>query len=378
MKRQKIIRIWITIILFINLLAGCSWYPDGTTYNVDDESQVQVETNDSGDIKGKLTENVNIDAEVDIPDNKNWKNYSVKLRMPDIGIREKAVSLFEGENTVKPSEITNNDGAINAYQYQFPNGNNILISNGRIIYSKPMMIDRSYDRYIKGDNGIKDNINELFPYKELDGISREESVKKIEEICEKLNIEIGSEPEVYAIDYEHAQAIVDSDSTYNLDKAGNPKNKWVKDNNAYAIFFRINMNGIPITDLDYHVNGGNASGSYVEAIINKDGIISFAVNGIYDVTEESIVGNQLCTVSDVLKILESRFHYMTSNSQTDIEKICLEYVPVYTSELKKYDLKPYWICKINTLRTDIKDGNGTSTKLKKTLFIDAVTKTVLE
>lgn len=377
MKRQKLIHIIITIVISINLLVACSWYPDGTTYDVDDESQVQVETNASGDIKGKLTANVDIDAEVDIPDNNNWKNYSVKSRMPDIGIREVAVNLFEGTNTVKPSEITGKDGSISAYGYQFPNGSNLTISKGMISYNTPIMIDRSYNRYIIDENGLKQNVNDLFPYKDLDGISKEASIKKVQDICEKLNIEIDSKPEVYAIDYEHAQAIVDSDSSYNLDKTGNPKSKWVKDNNAYIIFFRININGYPITKENYQLDGGNASGSSVEAIVNKDGIISFVASGIYDVSAESIVSNELCTVSDVLKILESRFYYMTANSQTKIEKISLEYVPVYTNELQKYEMKPYWVCNIDTLRTDIKGGNGTSIKQRKVVFIDAITKTVL-
>ena len=377
MKDRKYLSIWITIIILANILAGCSWYPDGTTYNVGDDSQVQVETNESGNIKGKLTANVDIDAKVDIPDDDNWKNYSVESRMIDVSRRETTASLFESKDTAKISEMTNKDGTIMAYSYQFPSGNILSFSKGSIGYNTLTMIDRTYDRYIKGVNGIRENINDLFPYKELDGISRDASIKKVQDVCAKLNIEISSEPDVYAVDYEHAQTIADSDSSYSLDKKGNLKNNWTKDNNAYVIIYRICMNGIPITDSSYFFDSGNASYSKVKAIVNKDGIISFNASGIYDVSSESIVSDKLCNLSDVMKILESRYYYSTSNSQTKIAKISLEYVPVYTKELQKYNLKPYWVCKIDTLRVDVKDENESSFLQRKTVFIDAVAKTVL-
>lgn len=317
-------------------LTAC--YPNGKlNKNLNDDSIV-VEENESA-VKGKLDEGLFVNAETDIKTEADWKEKTVVLKSWD---SDEAKGLFGKEKEIKEDKIIpniHNDSLMDHYIY-WEDGSMLVVQRGNLQYYTPNELEYSYFGYLYGTLPyLTEEAAEKFPEADIPDLDKEEAIKQVTEIVEKLEIEV-SEPRVYAMTYERLEADTDYSQT---DPNGNPPHRWTETDAVYAVVFQGMQNQLPITEIGYR--SGPAAGERIVGIVGKQGLVAFHALNIYEVVTEKELSEPIGSVREVLENIRKKFRNVLIVGRIEIEKISLEYVPALENiEKGEFQIKPVFVC----------------------------------
>ncbi|MGN0327968.1 MAG: hypothetical protein ACI4D4_03195 [Lachnospira sp.] len=366
---------WICIALIMVMginLNGCSLFPDGTLNEVEEEGEPESLNVQETKITGTLMENMKVDAVIDANIEADWNQY----KAVDAGFTkeetENNAKMFEHDGVVikNVEEIATKEGEVLRYIYTYSDGSQF--SNGsNIIYRFSDYNDKAYNEYIPEQYGIQINKEERFPFDELDGLSKKDSIDKAKDILKKLGVEVNDNPTVYAMDANSQNYLRNERlKIHNKEKYKN----WTKDDECYYIVFRQNIGGLSICNTGFSGTSYGGVPAKATVVIGRKGLEYLNVDYRFDIKETTSVKGQIISMEDALNMVKSAQQYYDYQTITEME-LC--YMPViksgFASNVKKeYEVYPFWkiILEYKYSNTEINEGDFTNRN--KGIFINAV------
>ncbi|MDC3424450.1 hypothetical protein NC797_08000 [Aquibacillus sp. 3ASR75-11] len=362
-------------VYFLFVLSACS-FPNGGE-QIDSSSEKvnkdksDVSTPDS--INQELDENLTIKADITAVDTNNLKTNSISLKKFN---EDKIINTFLKDRTiVRKDEIKNVLFPEYKDKYlEFSDGSYLTIQLGSLRFRTPYFKDREYDNVISGSTYfIRPDLKDVFTETNLGTIDKNFAVDQVKAVLNEIKIQQLGTPEVIALDYKTLESQWEDYET----KDGSQPLKFEKEDEAYVVIFPVVLDKTNITNKGYYNAGNqmNAVGSRIMGVVNKDGLISLTVQGIYEIEgtlKENITPIPLETALEKVK---NKYKNTLITDPIVINKIALEYVPTVSNDQSiEFKLIPAWVfsAKQDITVNDKKGGTFQSSQ-NFTILINALT-----
>lgn len=183
---------------------------------------------------------------------------------------------------------------------------------------------------------------------------KEDAVNRTNALLDELGIKGYSEPTVYAITADKANADLDG-IYYTKDDTPYTYEKWTADNEVYILRYSFEYNGIRLTEECDNSIGGMFVGSDIVAIVTKDDIISLqAFNILSDEYEKTgKTAAVKCTKEQALEMADKYFKasnpsYEDANRDVKVLGCEIVYMP-----LEDFDIDTGYVSLVPMWRVDI-------------------------
>lgn len=122
-----------------------------------------------------------------------------------------------------------------------------------------------------------------------------------------------------------------------------PDPSYTVDDDCYYYVLFPSVNGVPITREDTGIfeNGGLISGSIIEVIYSKEGIVHLYLNSIYQVNEK-IQAEKGMDTEEALAWLDEKYNNIILDGDYEVQEISFEYVPISKGDRIHVELVPAW------------------------------------
>lgn len=303
----------------------------------------------------KVSDSILISAEVIAPDNIEFGSVTAQEAVyPSYEDQQELVDLFMQDEIVNEEHNQKEDGDGFFDGYDSSSTEALWFNNSGLTYYRsaspedgPTTFD--YYTYCYGNhltNAYSARLNEFFTLEELDGIDKAWAIslvkEKIDIISAKTGLEYEQEPEVYCFESDGAREFYKTAYMYGYD----PEDfSFSEENNAYFVYFRTVLFGMPVTGDDwvFSESSNSAREAYAYGIVDKDGLVEFnATGGSIPVYGQPAAEN-LYNVDVVKKALYDQYGDDELKAMNVVTDIYLQYV----SESKQdgyYVYRPYWVC----------------------------------
>ena len=166
------------------------------------------------------------------------------------------------------------------------------------MYSRKLITQFSYGNYFPTKYGIKKKEVEVFTADELNGLSKEECIIKVENVLNKLGIDICDNPIVYTIDVNTQKAIKENNALY-----ANMKDLTENDE-CYCMVFERKFENQPMSDVAYDDSSYAGIPIEVQVIYGRQGLIYLNTSDRYDIVEKEEVTDGIISVNEALDIIK--------------------------------------------------------------------------
>lgn len=245
--------------------------------------------------------------------------------------------------------------------YTCSDDSSLNVNFGEVRYITEYYNKREYDAAIQSTSYfLRPDIHQIFKQTELEQLDKAAAVETVRKAVQAVGLTPSGAPDVIALDLQSLQ------STWEdfIDKKGNHPPKWEKKDEAYAVIFRAELNGTPVTNTGYRpASGGfgDVSGSRILGVVGKDGLLFFQAGGIYEPGTTIQDGIAPISLSGALEQIKTKYRNVLLTDPVTITDIALEYVP----QIKKsgsdfvFELLPAWVFTANQTTTT-QDAKGTT------------------
>lgn len=282
-------------------------------------------------IKKSLGENILIDAEVIVPQVEETPIFIGKRILFD---EEYLTEKFFKDKNPEIKEIERQMvNEVEKRKIYTMEDKEMMVGSGSVVYSKGNILEKytlaTYNREAHGVLDVYSNGN-------LEFMSREEAIGNVEEILSRNGVSIYGEAKVYELTaekmkQEQEKAINEDDNVKKQIKEGYLKEQeFVKDDECYVLFFRSEVNNIPITQDLYvdEVSGRTIEGMNIEVWINKDGIMNLIMLNAVEKLNELEKPDKLLSVDEAMSKLQQRYDSVITDNKMNFNEITLEYVGI--------------------------------------------------
>jgi len=321
------------------------------------EEKLESET---GHITRSISENLDIDADIDFPSNKEYAIYCVERKK----FSQEYFNLFLSEEDSERT-IFENPNYPRAFVVETGRGSDMGIKDGYLNYQRRMGYDHEVVAMIEGRLMIEE---ELF-YSENNGNTKELSFQSKEEairlgeskIKEVLDCQL-EEIRTVALDHRDLKNLQDDllkKDSYKTELENGTSTQigeWSEEDDVYYIQYILKQDDLPIHNaiLEPQVSMSiDVFWSFpvnITVLVDKDGISYFnfrnALDGLGEIKEKKTI----ITANEALEKIEEIYNNIILTDKTTISKIWLEYIPVPNwKDTSQMELRPYWCIQIDTV-----------------------------
>ena len=350
---KKIISVCMLVVLVSTMMTGCfpttenkqnsnsSLSGDNSSgaNNENDTSEFPTYIEDTDIEKLTIKANVNIPADFDI----NQK-MSIVSAKPVTWDRENIVSgLSDGRQVVDESSGENTGPDDIYYSYTFDDNSNLTFFLGSVSYYTEKEVEFNYTYYFDNYKNFKDDdtLKSMFSDKNIDGFEKSDAVYNANQVISLLEIDdILGEPQIYSMDAASVNFLQDE---YDVrDKYGEKVSKWNSEQDAYLLVYPVLYQNIP--SLYMNATGENEliTSPRVYFVYGKNGLITFYVSGIFDVTN-TIQESYICSALDAVQYVKNSFENIILDNEIEITMIKLGYIARYDFDnFTEWRIEPVW------------------------------------
>lgn len=366
---MKRIYIMITSFLAACSLAGCTAIDGMPPLDSGIAANDVVAANDTPEITNDNTEESSSESETSSSES---QNNEIAAELPKLKVKakewdeDKINELFIAPRTdlvheEYPSDFNFGD-SFDVYLGEEGEGKDaywLVYENGRLTSETR----RDFQKYgygtLAAHRGVY-SFGEYFDDAEIALFPKEDAVSRTNALLDELGIKNYTEPDVYAITADKANALLDKEWK-NKDGSSHYYEKWTADNEVYILSYSLEYNGVPLTTDypgSYSIVGEVKdeiswiySASHILAIVTKDEIISLET--FYILSDEYEVGESIavnCTEEQALqaamehfdgkyeavRILDSKIAYIPVETVTD-SKRSITLVPMWKVDVSAYN-----------------------------------------
>ena len=318
-------------LIFCSILTGC--YPTGQKVEKADTSSVVYDEDLNASPREDLRYYFTVPEEY-------LHTYSAKKAHSVIYEPDYITPLFPGCTENLELEITpetaDSPDLEYYYLYQKEPASYVCVDAGTVSLLTPEYNNGCYGIFdLKGTFLRDDKTREIVPNDKLKSFSSDAAITKIEYMIDHLNVEVNSEPIIYAVTY-------DTDYDY--------YDLWYHDTSvdedAYIIKYRMTLDGLPVPDYgrsplvheDWYIPE-----TKIVSVFTESGMIYFDCREAMEITErdEEI---QICSPEFAIQQVKKYVEAMTvSCSIYGCELMVLPVADNDTDDMYDYKLKPVWM-----------------------------------
>ncbi|MDR1882324.1 MAG: hypothetical protein LBR26_06025 [Prevotella sp.] len=355
-SKSPIFFIAVVIVLSTAFLTGC--FPAGDPYERSSPDAGMMENNlpESGHIAQELSESVKINADVDIPDNAEWRVFDVALKEFTEDDISSFLSAFQnGEVT---EEYHSESGLAPGYEgtnLTFADGSYLACDAGQLLFNAPAYYKRDYENEIMGTSYfLRDDLGEIYINDVIPNLDKEDAVAAVQDAITALGISVSDPPTIYALDYETMTSRWEDYIT----KDGTPAIPWQEDEGAYVVVYREAFEGVPVTDRGYVEANQDVfcTGGRIMGVFSRKGLICMSLGGIYEPLNSGET-DQLLPLDGAIDVLARKYTDMLVTEPIQVTRIEASLVPYPSSdEPGALQLIPAWVfwCRQSATASDAK------------------------
>ena len=290
-------------------------------------------------IKKELCDNVTVDAKIIIPD-----GYSGKAPVYDA-----SVVYYDKEKVCKALNIDFSSFTRVADGLFKKDDNTFLrfgdsISGGFSFSTEIRKIYANYNPYEKNE------ISGCGEDKELDFMSKQEAIDKVQAVLTDIGIDNSRLLHIYALPVEYHQY---KENEYAkggyLSEDEKLGDRWNDYGGCYELVFTTELNRIPLTEFGYvAADDSGYKGCEISVLYSADGIQDISASNRYRADESSAENKVLLSVDEMLEHLKNKFESVILTENYEIKEIKLCYFPqIIDRKEGKFRLIPVWQIIIN-------------------------------
>ncbi len=288
------------------------------------------------------------------------ENLDLKLALPQDCPSElpevtAAVKRWDGETVLEA--LCGGKTVVSRKEYQsdfYPDESRVvfMFDDGAYMFFEPSRIgydglgaDEYYYKFFFGKYETYYNARDIVYSSELEGFDKADALKRVTDITDKLDIKNLGEPIIFGITMESANSFFLGEK--NEREAYNDGefeySEWTKDDEAYYITFPLEYNEIPVEINEVSVPGHSSTGSFVKAVVTKNGVLYFECEGITDAGYKNGENIKLgYGATDILSRIVSEYSQKVLTGKVEYYNCELTYAPVDKPSENEWTLAPVW------------------------------------
>lgn len=239
-------------------------------------------------------------------------------------------------------------------------GNYLLIEPGRVLYSTKEFYD-TFDGILFDDKGsFRDNFNEILKKGNVWGVSEEKAVEMVQSIVEKNKISV-KDTKAYSLtkgNLTKLSKMFMSDKEYEeyiSDPDNEPmKRVFTEKDEGYLVVMSVCAGENALYPNEYEYGERYYPGSLIWAIVNKDGLVTFQADGIYDVDKDAPKEIEVLSLEQAKDIMNQKFKNIISSNKPECKEIEQSYLAVNDGKSETNSFIPVYIFHIEQKLDDVK------------------------
>ncbi len=255
--------------------------------------------------------------------------------------------------------------------------NNYLIAEpGSVRYTTKGFYD-TYEVLLYDENGMfRDNFDEILERESITGVSEEKAIGTVKSIIEENKISIKN-TKAYPLTRDNLTKLSKmfmSDQEYKeymQDPTNEPmKRAFKKRDEGYLVVMSVCAGENVLYPDDYDYGERYYSGSYIWAIVNRDGLVTFQASGIYDVDTSSPEEIEVLSLEQAKEAMKQKFKNIISANKVECKEIKQYFLAVNDGKSDTVSFVPVYIFLIEQKIDESKGGKHRQVTENISLILD--------
>lgn len=253
--------------------------------------------------------------------------------------------------------------------------NYLLIEPGRVMYTTKEFYD-TFESLLDDEKGsFRDNFDEILEQGSVWGISKEKAVETVQRIVEKNRISV-KETKAYSLtkgnltklsrlfmpDQEYAEYIKDPDNEP-------MKRVFAEKDEGWLVVMSVCAGENALYPNEYEYGEQYYPGSQIWAIVNKNGLVTFQADGIYEVDTGAPEKIKVLSSGQAKEILNQKFKNKISSHKPECKEMKESFLAVNDGKGSMVSFIPVYIFQIEQKHDDKGDQKRQSTE-QRVLILD--------
>jgi hypothetical protein len=347
-KKVKSLSLAACAVLMLFTISGCS---DNQVQDITVDEAVNQTTTDPEDnhIDMELCENVNVDADMVVPDNFSGSANKYKAYVVPFG-RDEVLALFGlSQNDVEKlsDDLYKDENTFFEFSDEISGSLSVKTENAGCYY----MYNSDYAEACSDIENFGEN-------QELDFQSSEMVKQEVLELLKEIGINNAVVKHIYALPVGYHQYIekiyVENGMLKESEMLGE---RWNDIGDCYEIVLTTEYDGIPIFEDTYVAEDDSAyNGGKIQVIYSKDGIQRLNVPNQYQIAEQNFETVQILGTEEILSVIKKKMNNMILTENYTVTKLELCYLPqIKNKNSGEFLMQPIW--KVTLNGEDITDIN---------------------
>lgn len=355
------VKAMIVLLTVIVLVAGCSADEEINENNKQTEHGVEVNTQSADDAQSAIVED----------ETECFKLYGLPVKFGN-KLDENDFS-WENEKYIKYEE------SVDEVSWEGNRGSYIYTEPGYIYYTAKEY-SNNYDSLLWGRNGdFREDFDEVTKgVSDIEGMTKQQAEDKVYNIVNKYGMKVGN-VKSYPLNKEILERLSRdymSDEEYEewlKDKSNEPMKR---DFSANDEVFLVEMNPMVgkyiLNNSDYDYGEMSYSGAIIWALVNKDKVIAFYADGIYEITSSGKRIDNIITREEATSKLEEKYKDLILSADVECKKIDTVYIAINGKNDGIFEFIPAYIFELQyPIKQDKQEEKDAIVYVKQKLLLDA-------
>lgn len=254
--------------------------------------------------------------------------------------------------------------------------NYLLIEPGRVMYTTREFYD-TFDSILYDETGLfRDNYGETLARGNIWGISEEKAVETVQRIVEKNKISVKN-IEAYSLtkdnltklskifmsDQEYAEYISDPDNEP-------MKRVFTEKDEGWLVVMSVCAGENALYPNEYEYGEHYYPGSQIWAIVNKNGLVTFQADGIYDVDTDTPKKIKALSPEQAKETLNQKFKNIISSQRPECKEMKQSFLAVNDGKDNTVSFIPVYIFQVEQKIDDVKGDKKRQATQHMVLLLD--------
>lgn len=189
-----------------------------------------------------------------------------------------------------------------------------------------------------------DNRDKLPTNVDLSFSNMEDAISNVRDILGALGISVNDYVDVYCLDHETLQSLVDYSIDTGKTESDAVKTSWSTEDDCYYMVFRCDLNDIPVSTHDA-ADLTLISGTEITVCYNVNGIQLLSIKQPYTIESEYSQSDSLVSIDELQAAIQKKYSSIIITGPTVISNIELCYSAVKQSDCT-FLLEPTWLVEV--------------------------------
>lgn len=253
--------------------------------------------------------------------------------------------------------------------------NYLLIEPGRVMYATKEFYD-TFESLLEDAKGFRDDLDEILEQGSVWGISKDKAVDTVQRIVEQNKISV-KETKAYSLtkdnltklsklfmpDQEYAEYIKDPDNEP-------MKRVFAEQDEGWLVVMSVCAGENALYPKEYEYGEQCYPGSQIRAIVNKNGLVTFQADGIYDVDTDDSEKIKVLSSGQAQEILNQKFRNKISSHKPECKEMKESFLAVNDGKGSTVKFIPVSIFQIEQKHDDDKGDQKRQFTEQRVLILD--------